>query len=64
MDDDVQIFGTDLGRKALGREWPAVHALLAPWLRASWTIEQVRRFFEDEYRATLDANGAEGADRK
>jgi hypothetical protein len=60
VDDDVRVFGTDLGRKALGREWPAVHALLAPWLRASWTIEQVRQFFEDEYRATVDANGAEG----
>jgi hypothetical protein len=56
----VRIFGTDLGRKALGRKWPAVHALLAPWLRASWTIEQVQQFFEDEYRATLGANGAEG----
>jgi hypothetical protein len=37
MDDDVRAFGTELGRKALGREWAAVHAMLAQWLRATWT---------------------------
>ena len=58
MDDEVRAFGTELGRKALKREWSAVQAMLAPWLQANWPVDQVRRFFEDEYRATLEANGA------
>jgi hypothetical protein len=53
VDDDVRAFGTELGRMALGREWPAVHAMLAPWLRATWTIEQVRQYPEPG----LDGNG-------
>jgi hypothetical protein len=60
MDEDVRAFGTELGRRALARDWPAVHAMLAPWLRASWSVDKVQRFFEDEYRATLQANGAQG----
>jgi hypothetical protein len=60
MDDDVRAFGMELGSKALARDWPAVHTLLAPWMRSAWTVDQVRAFFEDEYRATLEANGAEG----
>ena len=60
MDEDVRAFGTELGRRAVARDWPAVHAMLAPWLRASWPVDKVQRFFEDEYRATLGANGAEG----
>ena len=60
MDDDVRAFGTELGRKALAREWAGVHAMLAPWLRKSWSVEKVQGFFEDEYRATLEASGAEG----
>ena len=60
MDDDVRAFGTDLGRRIVAREWPAVHAMLAPWLRVTWSANQVQRFFEDEYRATLDANQVEG----
>lgn len=34
--------------------------MLAPWLRATWTVERVRRFFEDEYRSTLAENDVEG----
>ncbi len=59
MDDDVRAFGESLGRAALARDWPAVHGLLAPWLRAVTTPEQVRAFFEDEYRLTLKDNGVE-----
>ena len=61
MDDDVRAFGTELGRKALAQEWAGVHAMLAPWLRKTWSVEKVQGFFEDEYRATLEANGAEGS---
>src|SRR5882672_5564643 len=61
MDDDVRAFGTELGRKALEQEWAGVHAMLAPWLRKTWSVEKVQGFFEDEYRATLEANGAEGS---
>jgi hypothetical protein len=57
MDDEVRAFGTDIGHKTLARDWPSVHALLAPWLQASCSIDAVRAFFEDEYRVTLDANG-------
>ena len=57
MDDDVRSFGTELGRHALARNWPGVHELLAPWLRANHTANTVQAFFEDEYRAVLDANG-------
>jgi hypothetical protein len=60
MDDDVRAFGTELGRKALAQDWAGVQAMLAPWLRKSWSVEKVQGFFEDEYRATLEANGAEG----
>jgi len=60
MDDEVRAFGTELGRKALERGWAGVHSMLAPWLRVSWSVERVQRFFEDEFRATLEANGAEG----
>jgi len=61
MDDDVRAFGTELGRKALEQEWAGVHAMLAPWLRKTCSVEKVQGFFEDEYRATLEANGAEGS---
>src|SRR5262249_41167905 len=55
MDDDVRAFGTELGRKALARDWPAVQAMLATWMRSEWPIERVQAFFEDEYRSTLEA---------
>ena len=29
MDEDVRAFGTELGRRAVARDWPAVHAMLA-----------------------------------
>jgi len=51
MDDDVRAFGEELGRRALARDWSAVHERLAPWLRASLTPDSVRSFFENEYRA-------------
>ena len=60
MDDDVRAFGTELGNKALARDWAGVQAMLAPWLRATWSVDQVQRFFEDEYRVVLEANGVEG----
>jgi hypothetical protein len=59
MDDDIRLFGETLGQKALARDWPAVHQLLAPWLRTAISPDGVRAFFEDEYRATLEANGIE-----
>ncbi|MBN8561543.1 MAG: hypothetical protein J0L70_13515 [Leptolyngbya sp. UWPOB_LEPTO1] len=59
MDDDIRAFGETIGRKALARDWSAVHQLLASWLRATISLEGVRSFFEDEYRSTLAANGVE-----
>jgi hypothetical protein len=59
MDDDIRAFGEELGRKALARDWSAVHELLAPWLRAFLTPDSVREFFENEYRAVLEANGVQ-----
>ncbi len=59
MDEDVQAFGEALGRKAIARDWDGVQAMLAPWMRATWTADAVRAFFEDEYRATLQDNGIE-----
>ena len=61
MDDDVRAFGIELGRKALARDWQAVHAMLAPWMRSSQSVDDVRKFFEDEYRATLEANNIQGS---
>lgn len=60
MDDDVRSFGTELGKRALVRDWEAVQSMLAPWLRATYSVDAVRRFFEDEYISTLRANGVEG----
>jgi hypothetical protein len=59
MDDDVRAFGVELGLKAIARDWIAVQAMLAPWLRATCSADAVRQFFEDEYLATLQANGVE-----
>ena len=42
MDDDVRAFGTELGRKALARDWAGVHAMLAPWLRGFTKATQLR----------------------
>lgn len=57
MDDDIRSFGEALGRKALAKDWAGVRELLASWLRATTSVDQVRAFFENEYRATLEANG-------
>jgi len=60
VEDDVRAFGDELGRKVLARDWSGVHGLLAPWLRNTQTADDVRCFFEDEYRVTLEANGVPG----
>lgn len=57
MDDDVRAFGMELGRRALARDWAAVQTMLAPWLRANCSPDEVRQFFEKEYLSTLEANG-------
>jgi len=57
MDDDIRDFGMRIGQRALARDWDGVRALLAPWLRRATSSDDVRRFFEDEYRLTLEANG-------
>jgi hypothetical protein len=57
MDDNIRNFGETLGRAAIARDWNAVHQLLAPWLRDAVSPDQVRLFFEDEYRRTLEASG-------
>ena len=56
MDEDIREFGLNLGRAALGRSWATVHGMLAVWLRTTLSIDDVRRFFEYEYQATLRAN--------
>jgi hypothetical protein len=59
MDDEIRSFGETLGRRVLARDWSGVRELLAPWLSASMDADQVRAFFENEYRATLSANGVQ-----
>ena len=60
MDDDIREFGTELGRRALTRDWLGVQAMLAPWLFSACSADDVKKFFEDEYRATLEANEVAG----
>ena len=60
MEENVRSFGEELGRRVLARDWQAVHQMLAPWMQQSLTTDDVRAFFEDEYRRTLDENGVEG----
>jgi hypothetical protein len=60
MDDDVRGFGEEFGRRALARDWPGIHEMLAPWMQRSLTVDQVRAFFEDEYRSILQDNRIEG----
>ena len=57
MHDSIRAFGLDLGHKALARDWAGVHGLLAPWLQRTVDTDAVRRFFEDEYRLTLQGSG-------
>lgn len=56
-DDPIWQLANRVGRAALAREWATVHGMLAPWLRATLTVDDVRAFFEDEYRATLAEYG-------
>lgn len=58
MEDNVNQFGMTLAQKALERDWEGVRSLLAPWMQLS--ADQVREFFEAEYRETMKANGVEG----
>jgi len=60
MEESIRNFGHELGRKALAKDWPGVHQMLAPWLRRALTVDQVRAFFEDAYRSRLQENGIEG----
>jgi hypothetical protein len=62
MDDDIRSFGETLGRRVLAREWAAARELLAPWLQATPSADDVRAFFENEYRSTLEANGVQELD--
>lgn len=57
MDEDVRAFGELVGHRALARDWPGVHALLAPWLRSSLAADDVRQFFEKEYLSILEGSG-------
>lgn len=58
MDDAVRQFGETVAQKALERDWEGVRSLLAPWMGLS--SEEVREFFESDYRQTLEANEVEG----
>ena len=60
MDKDIRKFGEEIGKRALARDWAGVHALLAPWLQKSITVDGVRAFFEDEYRLALKEANIEG----
>lgn len=53
MEHDVRAFGELLANLAIARDWPAVHDLLAPWLRARLGVDGVRAFFENDYAEAL-----------
>ncbi len=57
MDEEVRAFGMDLGLKALAQDWSGVYDQLAPWLQQQFTVDDVRAFFEDEYRSILASVG-------
>jgi hypothetical protein len=59
MDEDVREFGLNLGRAVLGQSWATAHGMLAPWLRSAQSVDDLRKFFEDEYRAALRDNQIE-----
>ena len=44
MDDDVRVFGMDLGRRALARDWSAVQAMLVPFPSERMTVRPVSTF--------------------
>jgi hypothetical protein len=53
MDDAIREIATAFGKAALDRDWATAHSLLARWLRTSLSIEDLRDFFENGYRAIL-----------
>lgn len=57
MEEAIRDFGMNLGHRILARDWAGAHQLLAPWLRETLAADDVRRFFEDEYRLTLRDSG-------
>ncbi|MDX2218440.1 MAG: hypothetical protein SF172_05400 [Burkholderiales bacterium] len=58
MDNDIREFGNALGNCALARNWTGVHGHLAPWMAEALTVDDVRRFFESQYRGIArDAPG-------
>jgi hypothetical protein len=60
VNDDIRQLGTGLGQRMIARDWAGVHALLAPWLQATLSPDDVRAFFQDQYRDVLEDNGVEG----
>jgi len=48
VEENVRIFGEELGRRVLARDWQGVHQMLAPWMQQSLTPDGVRAIFEDE----------------
>ena len=40
MDDDIRVFGEQLGRLVLAKDWAGVHAQLAPWLQRASTSDR------------------------
>ena len=60
MEESIRSVATELGRMALARDWPGIYGMLAPWLRSRLTVDDVRAFFENEYRGTLEANEISG----
>jgi hypothetical protein len=42
VDDDVRAFGTELGRKALGREWLGFDSFCEAWVAVVDTAEGLR----------------------
>ncbi|HYV61273.1 MAG TPA: hypothetical protein VE958_01285 [Bryobacteraceae bacterium] len=60
MDENIRVFGETLGRRALAKDWAGVRAMLAPWMQRSLSVEEVRCFFENEYRSLLEESGVKG----
>jgi hypothetical protein len=60
MNDDSPQFGTGPGERVIARDLAGVHALLAPWLQSSLTVDDIRSFFGDAYREALQEYDVEG----
>jgi len=56
MDQRIRSFGETLAQTAITRDWSRVHQLLAPWLRARFSVSDVQEFFESDYANTLKGN--------